>query len=98
SNMYFDQNFNADPRKSSIVEMNADGSYRNILEGKMQTNGLYPYKNDHLLVCDMMGHRVVEMTTKGEVVRVIADKYDGKSIDGPNDVVADAKGGIYFTD
>lgn len=98
SNMYFDQNFGADPKKSSTVELDPGGSYRNITEGKMQTNGLYPYKNGNLLVCDMMGHRVVEMTTKGEVVRVVADKYDGKFIDGPNDVVTDAKGGFYFTD
>ncbi|HLG39363.1 MAG TPA: SMP-30/gluconolactonase/LRE family protein [Chitinophagaceae bacterium] len=98
SNMYFDQNFNADPKKSSTVELDPDGSYKNIAEGKMQTNGVYPYKNGNLLVCDMMGHRLVEMTTKGEVVKVIADKYDGKAIDGPNDVITDAKGGIYFTD
>ena len=98
SNMYFDQNFNANPKKSSTVELDPNGSYRNITEGKMQTNGLYPYKNGHLLVCDMMGHRLVEMTTKGEVVKVVADKYDGKSIDGPNDVITDTKGGVYFTD
>jgi len=98
SNMYFDQNFNADPKKSSTVELEPNGSYRNITEGKMQTNGLYPYKNGHLLVCDMMGHRIVEMTTKGEVVKVIADKFDGKLIDGPNDIITDAKGGVYFTD
>jgi gluconolactonase len=98
SNMFFDQQFNADPKKSSIVEMDPDGNYRNITEGKMQANGLYPYKNGNLLVCDMMGHRVVEMTTNGEVVKVIADSYDGKKIDGPNDVIADAKGGVYFTD
>ncbi len=98
SNMYFDQNFGADPKKSSTVEMDPDGKYRYISAGKMQTNGLYPYRNGNLLVCDMMGHRVVEMTTKGEVVRVVADKFEGKGIDGPNDVVTDAKGGFYFTD
>jgi gluconolactonase len=98
SNMYFDQSFNADPKKSSTVELDPNGSYRNITEGKMQTNGLYPYKNGNLLVCDMMGHRVIEMTTKGDVIKVLADKYDGKLIDGPNDVVTDAKGGFYFTD
>jgi gluconolactonase len=98
SNMYFDQDFNADPKRSSTVEMDPDGNYRNISEGKMQTNGLYPYKNGNLIVCDMMGHRVVEMTTTGQVVKVLADKYEGKPIDGPNDVITDAKGGIYFTD
>lgn len=98
SSMFFDKDFGASPAKSATVEMDPNGTYRYITSGKMQTNGLYPYKNGNLIVCDMMGHRVVEMTTKGEVVRVIADKYDGKSIDGPNDVITDAKGGVYFTD
>ncbi|MDX1941137.1 MAG: SMP-30/gluconolactonase/LRE family protein [Saprospiraceae bacterium] len=98
SNMYFDQNWGANPSKSSTVELSPDGSYKNITQGKMQTNGLYPYKNGNLLVCDMIGHRVVEMTTTGQVVRTVVDKYEGKSIDGPNDIVTDAKGGIYFTD
>ncbi|MFC4094938.1 SMP-30/gluconolactonase/LRE family protein [Euzebyella saccharophila] len=98
SNMYFDENWNADPKKSSIVEMSGDGSLRNISQGKMQTNGLYPYKNGNLLVCDMIGHRVLEMTTTGEIVRVIVDSYNGKPIDGPNDIITDSKGGIYFTD
>lgn len=98
SNMFFDQNFGASPQKSSTVELDPSGSYRNITQGKMQTNGLYPYKNGNLIVCDMMGHRVVEMTPNGQVVKVLADKYDGKSIDGPNDVITDSKGGFYFTD
>lgn len=98
SNMYFDANWGADPKKSSTVELDPSGSYKNITQGKMQTNGLYPYKNGNLIVCDMMGHRVIEMTTKGQMVKVLADKYDGKPIDGPNDVVTDAKGGFYFTD
>lgn len=99
SNMYFDKDWNADPSRSSIVEYSPkDGSYRNITEGKMQANGLYPYKNGNLIVCDMIGHRVVEMTTSGKVVRVLVDNYEGKPIDGPNDVITDAKGGFYFTD
>ncbi|HLN20532.1 MAG TPA: SMP-30/gluconolactonase/LRE family protein [Bacteroidales bacterium] len=98
SNMGFDQGWGAHPDKSAVVELSPDGSYRNISQGKMQTNGLYPYKNGNLLVCDMIGHRVIEMTTEGKVVRVVADKYDGKKIDGPNDIITDTKGGIYFTD
>ena len=98
SNMGFDQSWGAHPDKSSIVELSPDGSYKNITEGRMQTNGLYPYKNGNLLVCDMIGHRVIEMTTEGRVVRVVADNYEGKRIDGPNDIITDAKGGIYFTD
>ena len=34
----------------------------------------------------------------GRVVRVVLDKVNGKPIDGPNDLVMDAKGGLYITD
>jgi gluconolactonase len=98
SNMFFDQGWGASPKKSSTIELDPNGTYKYITEGKMQTNGLYPYKNGNLIVCDMMGHRVVEMTTKGQVVKVFDTKWDGKSIDGPNDIITDTKGGIYFTD
>lgn len=98
SNMYFDENFNGDPKKSTLVEMDPDGSYRNIVQNKMQTNGIAPMEDGTLAVCDMFGHRVLKMDTKGNILKVLASKYDGKSLDGPNDLVVDSKGGIYFTD
>ncbi len=98
SSMYFDAKWNGDPKKSALVEMDPDGTYRYISHGRMQTNGTMPLANGNLAVCDMFGHRVIEMTTKGQLVRTLADAYAGKPIDGPNDIVTDAQGGIYFTD
>lgn len=98
SSMYFDQGWNGDPGRSSLVEMDPDGTYRYISHGKMQTNGTMPLGNGNLAVCDMFGHRVIEMTTKGKVAKTLAGMYNGKPLDGPNDLVIDAKGGIYFTD
>ena len=99
SNMYFDAAFNGDPSRSALVEMDPDGTYRYISDGEMQTNGVIPAANgENLLVADMFGHRVIEMTTDGEVVGTIADSFDGTSVDGPNDLVMDAKGGVYFSD
>jgi gluconolactonase len=98
SSMYFDKDWKGDPKRSALVEMDPDGSYRYISHGKMQTNGTVPLVNGNLAVCDMFGHRVIEMTTKGKVVRTLASEYNGKPLDGPNDIVTDAKGGIYFTD
>lgn len=97
SNMFFDEAFNGDPGKSTLVEMDPNGEYRNIVENEMQTNGLIT-NNDNLIVCDMFGHRIVEMNTEGQILKVLADKYNGKSLDGPNDMIMDAKGGIYFSD
>jgi gluconolactonase len=34
----------------------------------------------------------------GRVVRVLLERINGRPIDGPNDLVMDAKGGIYVTD
>jgi gluconolactonase len=97
SSMGFDQGWAGDLKKSATIEMEPDGSYRYIQQG-MLTNGLMPLANGHLAVCDMFGHRLIEMTTAGQVVRVLASRYGGKPLDGPNDVVADARGGLYFTD
>ncbi len=54
--------------------------------------------NGNLAVCDMCGHLVIEMMTKGRTVRILASEYDGKSPDDPIDITVDDKDGIYFTD
>jgi gluconolactonase len=86
------------PARSRLIVMTADGKSR-VLSSGMQSNGTLAAKNGNLLVCDMFGHRVVEVDpATGRVVRVVLDKVNGKPIDGPNDLVMDAKGGLYITD
>jgi gluconolactonase len=96
--MGFDAAWNGDVRKSALMEMTPAGRVRAVSAGRMLTNGTKPLPNGHLAVCDMFGHRIVEMTTGGRVVRTIAASYNGKPLDGPNDLVYDAKGGLYFSD
>ncbi len=38
------------------------------------------------------------MSPDGAILRSFADSFGGKSFDGPNDLVIDAKGGMYVTD
>jgi gluconolactonase len=91
--------FKLDNKSSYIVEMDPDGTYRYISKEEMNANGTMSLGNGNLAVCDMFGHRIIEMTTAGKVVRVITDKLtDGTRLDGPNDLVVDSKGGIYFSD
>jgi gluconolactonase len=86
------------PRRSRLITMTPDGKWR-VLSTGMQSNGTIAAKNGNLIVCDMFGHRVVEVNpATGRVVRVVLDKVNGKPIDGPNDLVMDAKGGLYVTD
>lgn len=97
SNIHFDKDFNGSPEKSSTVVVNEDGSYHYIKEGLL-TNGMMPSGDGNLIVCDMFGHRVVKMSPEGKIIKVLAESYQGKSLDGPNDLVMDSRGGIYFTD
>jgi gluconolactonase len=102
SDMYFKDHKAGDwtgsPAKSRLIVMQSDGRTR-VLSSGMQSNGTLAAKNGNLIVCDMFGHRVVEVDpATGRVVRVVVDKINGKPIDGPNDLVMDAKGGLYITD
>jgi gluconolactonase len=102
SDMYF-RNHKADdwtgsPAKSRLIVMQPDGKWK-VLANGMQSNGTIMGPNGNLIVCDMFGHRVVEVDAKtGKVVKVLMDKVDGKPLDGPNDLVMDARGGLYVTD
>ena len=102
SDMYFKNpaagDWTGSPARSRLIVMEPDSKWR-VLSSGMQSNGTIAAKNGNLIVCDMFGHRVVEVApATGRVVRVLLEKIDGKPVDGPNDLVMDAKGGLYITD
>jgi gluconolactonase len=102
SDMYFRDHKAGDwtgsPARSRLIVMEPDGKWRELSHG-MQSNGTIAAANGHLIVCDMFGHRVVEVDpATGKVVKVLLDKVGGKPIDGPNDLVRDARGALYITD
>jgi gluconolactonase len=50
-----------------------------------------------VLVCEAGGRRVTR-TGKDGATEVLADNYEGKKLNSPNDISLDSKGRIYFTD
>lgn len=60
-------------------------------------NGLCLDKDGNLWVAMYSSLKVVKMTPSGKILKTI-DNYKGKPFKGPNDLVMDSKGGIYFTD
>ena len=60
-------------------------------------NGVLVDASGRMLVCQMDG-RVVEYDTKTAQYKILADKYEGKRFNAPNDLIIDKSGGIYFTD
>jgi gluconolactonase len=60
-------------------------------------NGLFFDKDGNLLVCEGTNGRLVSIDSQGNTT-VLADEYDGKAFNEPNDLWMDPKGGIYFSD
>jgi gluconolactonase len=61
------------------------------------TNGLTLDRQGRLIACEH-GNRRVSRTGKDGTVTTLADRYEGKRFNSPNDVVCRSNGDIYFTD
>jgi gluconolactonase len=61
------------------------------------TNGLTLDRQGRLIACEH-GNRRVSRTEKDGTVTTLADHYEGKRFNSPNDVVCKSNGDIYFTD
>ena len=69
---------------------------------KPQANGLKLDAQGRLIVADGGGRRILRIAQpdpgKLPVVEVLADRFDGKPFDAPNDVAIDLAGNIYLSD
>lgn len=52
---------------------------------------------DRLYICESRARRVVRQDKKGKI-EVLAEKWEGKRLNGPNDIVVRKDGNVYFTD
>lgn len=70
--------------------------------GNSGGNGLLLDKNGNLIICQHGDRRVAKMIAplnKPEPnFETLADSYDGKRFNSPNDAIYDKKGNLYFTD
>jgi len=91
-NVYF-----TDIPKNTIHKMDAAGKFTEFTTKSNHANGLAINAKGEIVACEMDG-AIVALSPDGKDRRVIADKYDGKRFNAPNDLVLDQNGGIYFTD
>lgn len=97
--LYFtNNNFDSPDQLSRTFRMDEDGNVDTLITGNNVMTTLRASGNGTIYACEMLGHRVVELDQNGQIVRVVADAYNRVRIDGPNDLVVDQKGGIYFSD
>jgi gluconolactonase len=69
-------------------------------ESSGKANGLKFDARGRLLACEGAGggNRRVSITEPDGTVRALADRWNGKKLNSPNDLAIDSKGNVYFTD
>lgn len=91
-NIYF-----TDIPNGRIHKWSVDGKLSTFMENSDGANGLFFDKNGNLIACIGGTGKLVSIDPQGKIT-VLADRYEGKPFNSPNDLWIDPKGGIYFTD
>ena len=74
-----------------------DGHVSVFRQPSMNSNGNTIDREGRLITCEHSGRRVTRTELDGSIT-IIADKYNGKKLNSPNDVVVAADGSIWFCD
>lgn len=74
----------------------------NARGGESGSNGLVLDRKGRLILCQHGDRRVARLDSSWDDPQpkyvTLADRYDGKRLNSPNDAVVDSRGAIYFTD
>ena len=81
----------------SVLRKNSGWSGPLIDGVRVGSNGLTLDQQGRLIICEQGNRRVTRLEPDGTLT-VLADKYEGKRLNRPNDVVVKSDGAIYFTD
>lgn len=91
-NVYF-----SDIPNDSIHKWSTDGQLSTFSETSGGSNGLYFDGAGHLIGCQGKARQLGIFDSEG-MAKPLADRYEGKRFNSPNDLWIDPRGGIYFTD
>lgn len=80
-----------------ITRIAADGTISSFLENSNGSNGLALRQNGEIVSVQTV-HPSVGIVYPADKAKTLVDEFEGKPLNRPNDLVADSKGGIYFTD
>jgi sugar lactone lactonase YvrE len=87
------------PQEKIHVWRAATGRIDTWLEKTDKINGLFFRPDGTLVGCQMgAGRRVVSIDPTTKAITPLAERFEGKRFNAPNDLVIDAHGGVWFTD
>jgi gluconolactonase len=88
----------SDIPNNRIMRFSEDDGHLSIFrQPSMNSNGNTIDREGRLITCEHSGRRVTRTELDGSIT-VIADKYNGKKLNSPNDAVVASDGSIWFTD
>lgn len=73
------------------------GAVSEFRKSSNNANGLARDRQGRLLTCEHLTRRVTRTEYDGSIT-VLADRYDGKRLNSPNDIVCARDGSVWFTD
>lgn len=94
----------SDLRANRIMTLTADGELGIFREDAGRANGNVFDQQGRLVTCEGAEHgargrrRVTRTDIATGEVEVLADSYEGRRLNSPNDVTVDTQGRLYFTD
>lgn len=80
-----------------IFKLDYKGKVTSFREPSGNSNGLTLDKQGRLIACEHGNQRVTRIEMDGSIT-VLADEFEGKPLNSPNDVVVKNDGAVYFTD
>ena len=87
----------SDIPRDRMLAWTPDGTVRVFREPSHCANGNTRDRQGRLITCEHLARRVTRTEPDGSIT-VIADHYEGRRLNSPNDVVVRADGTIWFTD
>lgn len=86
-----------DQPNDKIDVWNENGNITTFMQPCDRSNGTYFNKKGELVACADLHNRLVAITMDKQM-RTLAENYEGKPLNAPNDLWIAPKGGIYFSD
>jgi gluconolactonase len=87
----------ADVRQRKVLRFDADPHPKVLRDSDGGTSGLAYDSQGRLYMCESEGRRVTRLDLKGKL-ETLAQNYQGRKFNAPNDIVVRKDGHIYFTD
>jgi gluconolactonase len=89
--------FFTDQPNDRIVKWSTDGKFSDWMKPAGRSNGIYFDKDGNLVTCADEKNELWSISPDKKVT-VLVKNFDGKQLNGPNDLVIRPDGNIYFTD